>query len=213
MFRSTAPELSAKLVARWTLHRVRHDRPEDQLLRHLARSGHRRAEADTVSPNAGSMKGTPRISPDGRWMAYSSNESGRPGVYVTRAFRSPSASGRCPPTAEEDFPSGAVTVASSSIASPMETLMAVPIASRRRVRARRADSALPAAGCRVGGWAWARSTTSRRTVGSSVNIFVERTSPPATVVLNWRQGGPVRSSEVPRFRRSEVPRSHSENRP
>lgn len=25
----------------------------------------------------------PRISPDGRWMAYSSNESGRPEVYVT----------------------------------------------------------------------------------------------------------------------------------
>ena len=103
-----------------------------------------------------------RISPDGRWMAYSSNETGRQDVYVT-TFPSPAVSGRYPQPVGR-FRYGGRTAASCSIAQPMEQSRpsrSVPaLISRPAVRFRSSSLAQTSAG-----WASALSTTSRRTVG------------------------------------------------
>ena len=61
-----------------------------------------------------------RFSPDGQWIAYSSDESGRPEVYV-QSFHSPGARSRCRSPAEV-IPPGAGTVASCSTSIPRAAL-------------------------------------------------------------------------------------------
>jgi Tol biopolymer transport system component len=60
----------------------------------------------------------PAVSPDGKWMAYQNNESGRMEVYIT-AFRAEAQSGRCR-AMEAPTPSGA-EMARNSISSTQRT--------------------------------------------------------------------------------------------
>ena len=139
-----APELSAKLVSRWTLHRVCHRRPEDRLrylgARRWPAIGSRQPFLQTQFDERHA-----RISPDGRWMAYSSNESGRGDVYVTR-FPEPVGKWQVS-THGGGFPVWRRDGRELFYRGSDGTLMAVPIAAGSELRARCADPALQAAGC------------------------------------------------------------------
>jgi len=126
-----------------------------------------------------------RISPDGRWMAYSSNESGSLEVYVTR-FPEPrgkwlvSTNGGAFPVWRRDGRELFYRAADGK-------LMAVPLASGSEF----APGALiplfqpRAAGGGLGvGWFYDVAPDGR----FLINMPVERKSPPATIVLNWRAG-------------------------
>ena len=116
----------------------------------------------------------------------SSNESGGGEVYVTR-FPEPVGKWQVS-TDGGGFPVWSRDGRELFYRGSDGTLMAVPIAAGSELRARCADPALQAAGVPSAVWAWARSTMSRLMVGFLINIFVERTSPPATVVVNWTAG-------------------------
>jgi Tol biopolymer transport system component len=126
-----------------------------------------------------------RISPNGRWMAYASNESGRVEVFVTRF---PEANGKWPvSTNGGNFPVWRHDSRELYYRSPDGTLMAVPIAATDDFRAGtpvplfRPRAALAALGM---GKFYDVSPEGR----FLINVFVERTSSPATVVLDWRGG-------------------------
>jgi serine/threonine protein kinase len=128
-----------------------------------------------------------RISPDGKWMAYVSDESGRNEVYVTRF---PKASGKWP-------------VSSSGGNSPVwrrdsrelfyhahdGKIMAVSVAVGPDFAAGR-PVALFTAKALVGrlglGWFYDVAADGR----FLINVLVERTSPPATVLVNWSPRDP-----------------------
>ena len=74
----------SELVSRREHHRLPRSRSEDRSARALVRHAQRRAENTSFLPGAPGIA-MPRISPDGRRIAYVSNESGRWEVYV-RAF-------------------------------------------------------------------------------------------------------------------------------
>ena len=130
-----------------------------------------------------------RISPDGRWLAYVSNETGRQAVYVTR-FPQPGTKwavsvggGNFPmwrPDSRELYyraPDGklmAVTVGAGSELDPgAPTPLFTPHAN-------------PAA---LGVGTYYDVAADGRFL---INMFVERVTPPATVVLNWTPAaGPV----------------------
>ena len=132
--------------------------------------------------HTGFVETDPRISPDGRWLAYVSNESGRNEVVVTRF---PQAEGKWPvsvggggwpmwrPDSRELYyraPDGklmAVTVGAGS-----EFVAGVP-------QALFAPKARPAA---LGIGSYYDVAADGRFL---VNMFVERRSSPATVLLNW----------------------------
>ena len=61
---------------------LHHNQPKNGVVRYLGASALRRAEAQPLLETKFDEH-HPRISPDGRWMAYASNESGRDRVYVT----------------------------------------------------------------------------------------------------------------------------------
>jgi dipeptidyl aminopeptidase/acylaminoacyl peptidase len=78
----------------------------------VLRLSDRKAEPFLATP---ASEASPKFSPDGRWLAYSSNESGRPEIYV-RPYPGPGA--RWPVSVEgAPSPSGIRMVASSSIAA------------------------------------------------------------------------------------------------
>ena len=128
-------------------------------------------------------EGHARISPDGRWMAYSSNESGSDGVYVTRF---PQAGGKWSVSPNGgSFPIWRRDGRELFYRAPGGQLMAVPIAAGSEFRPGVAvplfkpSAALGSLGL---GTFYDVAPDGR----FLINVFVERTSPPATVVLNWR---------------------------
>jgi Tol biopolymer transport system component len=124
-----------------------------------------------------------RISPDGRWMAYSSNESGSRGVYVTRF---PDAGGKWSVSPKGGaFPIWRRDGRELFYRAPGGQLMAVPIAGGPEFQP---GVAVPlfnpsAAVDDLGLGTFYDVAPDARFL---INVFVERTSPPATVVLNWR---------------------------
>jgi Tol biopolymer transport system component len=128
-------------------------------------------------------EGFARISPDGRWMAYSSNESGSDSVYVTRF---PQAGGKWSVSPKGgSFPIWRRDGRELFYRAPGGQLMAVPVAAGSEFHPGVAvplfnpSAALGAMGL---GTFYDVAPDGR----FLVNVFVERTSPPATVVLNWR---------------------------
>jgi Tol biopolymer transport system component len=124
-----------------------------------------------------------RISPDGRWMAYSSDESGSSGVYVTRF---PQAGGKWSVSPNGgSFPIWRRDGRELFYRAPGGQLMAVPIAAGSELQP---GVAVPlfnpsaAVGALGLGTFYDVAPDGR----FLINVFVERTSPPATVVLNWR---------------------------
>ena len=127
-----------------------------------------------------------RISPDGRWMAFVSNESGRDEVYVTRF---PRASGKWP-------------VSSAGGNSPVwrrdsrelfyhahdDRLMAVTVGPGHDFQAD-VPSALFAPKALVGGLGVGTFYDVAPDGRFIINMLVERTSPPASVLLNWSARG------------------------
>ena len=124
-----------------------------------------------------------RISPDGKWMAYSSNESGRQDVYVT-AFPSP---GRKWPVSTDGggFPIWRRDGRELFYRAADGTLMAVPVASGSDF-APGAPIPLFKPQANLGALGLGTFYDVAPDGRFLVNVFVERTSPPATVVLNWR---------------------------
>jgi Tol biopolymer transport system component len=128
-------------------------------------------------------EGNARISPDGRWMAYSSNESGSDGVYVTR-FPQPGGKWSVSPKGGS-FPIWRRDGRELFYRAPDGQLMAVPIAAGADFQP---GVAVPlfnpsAAVGTLGLGTFYDVAPDGRFL---INVFVERTSPPATVVLNWR---------------------------
>ena len=127
-----------------------------------------------------------RISPDGKWMAYSSNESGSYAVYVTRF---PKAGAKWPVSPNGGaYPIWRRDGRELFYRGPGGQLMAVPIAAGTEFQPGVAvplfnPSASPGA---LGLGTFYDVAPDGRFL---INAFVERTSPPATVVLNWRPGG------------------------
>ena len=153
----------------------------------LALSGDRKPTPFLQTPFS---EGRARISPDGRWMAYTSNESGREGVYVTtfpKAGRTWLVS-----TNGGDFPVWRRDSRELFYRASDGTLMAVPVAPGSdfihgppiklfELRA--------ATGGDLGYGTFYDVAPDGRFL---INIMVERTSPPATIVLNQRAGmGPL----------------------
>lgn len=146
-----------------------------------------------VLPLFGDRKATPflatsfaesyaRISPDGRWMAYSSNESGKADVYVTR-FPQPggkwqvSSDGGSYPVWRHDgrelfyrARDGKLMAVPVGPGSEFDPGVAVPLFEPH------------AAISDVGAGTFYDVAPDGRFL---VNVLVERTSPPVTVVLNW----------------------------
>jgi hypothetical protein len=134
-----------------------------------------------------------RISPDGRWMAYSSNEAGSVEVFVTRF---PEANGKWPvSTNGGNFPVWGHNSRELFYRAPDGTLMAVSIAAKDEFIA---STPVPLF--------WPRAALAGLGMGTFydvspdgrflINLLVERTSPPATVVLDWRGGGTMRQGRL-----------------
>ena len=146
-----------------------------------------------VFPLDGERKATPflqsqfneqsaRISPDGRWMAYTSDESGRPQVYVTRF---PEAAGKWPvSTNGGNFSVWRRDSRELFYRAPDGNIMAVAIAPGADF-VPGTPTALFRPQAAIGGLGLGTFYDVAPDGRFLVNIFVERTSPPATVVLNW----------------------------
>lgn len=129
-----------------------------------------------------------RISPDGRWMAYSSNESGKESVYVTR-FPEPGVKWPVS-TNGGSFPVWRPDSRELFYFSADGKLMAVPVGPGSDF----------APGVPIPLFE-PRAEISTLGFGTFydvapdgrflINVRVERISPPATVVLNWRAGIPA----------------------
>jgi Tol biopolymer transport system component len=124
-----------------------------------------------------------RISPDGRWLAYDSDENGRPEVYVTTF---PKAGERWPVSVGGGaWPVWSANSSELYYRAPDGGLIAVGVSAGRdfkpglpaRLFTPRANAGGPGAGTFYDVAADGRFL---------VNIFVERTIPPATVLLNWK---------------------------
>ena len=124
-----------------------------------------------------------RISPDGRWMAYASDESGRQGVYVTR-FPTPGGKWQVS-TAGGGGPVWRHDSREIFYRAPDGTLMAVPVTPGSDF-----DAGAPVPLFRPRAAAGSLGVGTFYDVAPDgrflVNVFVERTSPPAIVVLNWQ---------------------------
>ena len=126
-----------------------------------------------------------RISPDGRWMAYSSNESGGGEVYVTR-FPEPVGKWQVS-TDGGGFPVWSRDGRELFYRGSDGTLMAVPIAAGSSF-APGAPIPLFKPQAAIGGLGLGTFYDVAPDGRFLINIFVERTSPPATVVVNWTAG-------------------------
>ena len=126
-----------------------------------------------------------RISPAGKWMAYTSNESGRQNVYVT-GFPDP---GRKWPVSTNGgaFPVWRRDGRELFYYAADGTLMAVPVAPGTDF-APGAPIPLFKPRAHLGALGLGTFYDVAPDGRFLINIFVERTSPPATIVLNWRPG-------------------------
>jgi Tol biopolymer transport system component len=146
----------------------------------LAMSGDRKAVPYIQTPFA---EGQARISPDLRWMAYQSNESGRFAVYVT-GFPQPGEKWLVSPDGG-GYPVWRRDSRELFYRAPDGQLMAVPIAPGPSftpgapIPLFRPDAALGTLGL---GPFYDVAPDGR----FLINVFVERTSPPATITLNWQ---------------------------
>jgi serine/threonine protein kinase len=131
-------------------------------------------------------EGSARISPDGRWMAYSSNESGTHGVYVTRF---PQGGGKWSVAPKGgSFPIWRRDSRELYYRAPGGLLMAVPIGTGSDFEPGVATPLFnPSAA--VGALGLGTFYDVAPDGRFLINVFVERASPPATVVLNWRPDG------------------------
>jgi Tol biopolymer transport system component len=134
-----------------------------------------------------------RISPDGRWLAYVSNEGGSQNVYVTRF---PDAGPKWPVS-----PRGGVCPVWRAdgrelyYRAPDGTLMAVPVGAGPEFEAG-SPIALFTPHSVPGRLGLGTFYDIARDGRFLVNLQVERTSPPATVVLNWA-AAPARAPKIP----------------
>jgi serine/threonine protein kinase len=126
-----------------------------------------------------------RISPDGRWLAYVSNESGRSSVYVTRF---PEPGGKWQVSVEGGgFPVWSRDGRELFYRAPDGKLMAVPLKTDPDFDA---GAATPLFTPRInvggpgGGFFYDVAPDGR----FLVNVIVDQTIPPATVVMNWTPG-------------------------
>jgi eukaryotic-like serine/threonine-protein kinase len=130
-----------------------------------------------------------RISPDGHWMAYVSNESGRDEVYVTRF---PRASGKWPISNNGgNFPVWRRDSRELYYHAHDGQLMAVSVGAGSDFVAGR-PTALFAPEARPGSLGLGTFYDVAADGRFLINMLVERTSPPATVLIDWspRQSGP-----------------------
>ena len=127
-------------------------------------------------------EGHARISPDGRWMAYQSNEAGNAGVYVTR-FPQPGGKWQVS-TRGGGFPVWRRDGRELFYRAFDGYIMAVPVGAGPDF-----EPGVPVPlfkpGAAIGGVGVGTFYDVAPDGRFLVNIFVERTSPPATVVLNW----------------------------
>ena len=124
-----------------------------------------------------------RISPDGRWLAYVSNDAGRPSVYVTR-FPEPGGKWHVS-TAGGDFPVWRHDSRELYYRAPDGKLVAVPIGADNEFTP---GEPVPLFEPRsaVGDLGFGTFYDVAPDGRFLINILVERTSPPVGVVLNWR---------------------------
>lgn len=124
-----------------------------------------------------------RLSPDGRWLAYDSNEAGRQSVYVTRF---PTAAGKWQVSlGGGGYPIWARDGRELFYRASDGMLMAVPVRASADFDVG-PPRALFASGAAVGGLGGGTFYDVAADGRFIINKFVERTSPPATIVLNWR---------------------------
>jgi eukaryotic-like serine/threonine-protein kinase len=118
-------------------------------------------------------------------MAYSSNESGRRSVYVT-GFPEPIGKWQVSPNGG-NFPVWRRDGRELFYRAPDGTMMAVPVAASGQFSP---GTPVPLFQPRaaLGGLGHGTFYDVAPDGRFLINIFVERTSPPATVVLNWRAG-------------------------
>ena len=126
-----------------------------------------------------------RISPDGRWLAYASNESVTNGVYVA-SFPKP---GRkwLVSTNGGGFPVWRRDSRELFYCASDGMLMAVPVGPGSDF-APGAPIPLFKPRAAIGGLGFGTFYDVAPDGRFLINIFVERTSPPATIVMNWRPG-------------------------
>ena len=125
-----------------------------------------------------------RISPDGRWMAYSSNESGREGVYVTR-FPEPGRKWQVS-TNGGGFPVWRHDSRELFYRAADGKLVAVPVGPGSDFAPGAPISLFEPPRAEIGTLGFGTFYDVAPDGRFLVNILVRRTSPPATVVLNWR---------------------------
>jgi serine/threonine protein kinase len=130
-----------------------------------------------------------RISPDGRWMAYMSNESGSEAVYVTR-FPTPgvkwpvSTNGGSFPVWRHDSRELFYRAADGKI-------MAVPVGPGADFAPGAPIPLFAPQGAEISTLGYGTFYDVAPDGRFLINILVKRTSPPATVVLNWPAGIPA----------------------
>lgn len=129
-------------------------------------------------------EGFARISPDGRWLAYTSNESGRRGIYVTNF---PEPSRKWLVTETGGFPVWSRSGRELFYAAE-GSLMAVTVAPGDEFVPGKPIRLFPLKGAAIGGVGVGTFYDVSRDGRFLVNMLVERTTPPANVVLNWRPG-------------------------
>jgi eukaryotic-like serine/threonine-protein kinase len=127
-----------------------------------------------------------RISPDGRWLAYVSNESGRNGVYVT-SFPQP---GRAWLVATDggNFPVWNPNGRELFYRAPGGRLMAVPVAAAPDFKPGMPTSLFEPPRAAVGGLGFGTFYDVAPDGRFLVNVLVERIAPPIDVVLHWTAG-------------------------
>jgi Tol biopolymer transport system component len=123
-----------------------------------------------------------RVSPDGRWIAYDSNESGRSEIYVT----SREGGGRIRVSTDGGFsPRWRADGQELFYATPARGLMAVRIRSTPRF-----EAGLPVELFRVasGLFSWDVNPNGERFL---VSIAAKTPDPPITMVVGWREASGV----------------------
>ncbi|HSN68931.1 MAG TPA: protein kinase [Thermoanaerobaculia bacterium] len=128
----------------------------------------------------------PRLSPDGRWLAYQSNESGKPEIMV-QTFPSPSGKWQIS-TAGGSQPNWRADGKELYFMSADEKIMAVDIAAGTDSFEASVPEPLFAIRPKEGGWSYDCSPDGQTFV---LNQPLTEVSPaPVTVVINWTEGLP-----------------------